>query len=365
MPKWAKVLFEKWEKKTTTTCILPPSQIASDAGIQRPPRPDAQAHIKIEQKGASVKISMSEVSIELGPKKARPLPPQEYVVLDLETTGLSSHRDKIIEIAAVRFRDGEIDDSYETLVNPGCRIPPEATGINNITDDMVAQAPAILQATTELLEFLGDSPVVAHNAKFDMGFIERYLHAWPEIYDTLTMSKQAFPDLRRYNLPAMCYSLRIESATFHRALADVMATQQLFEKCCAALSGKPVEVRKYPANINKLKLTDIKPRTEELDGSNPLYGKKIVFTGELSISRKDAAQLAADSGALLRASVTSKTDILIVGNQDQDIVGFDGTSGKQEKAAELNSSGKANIQVLGEQEFFEMLDGKVNVCLST
>ena len=96
-----------------------------------------------------------------------------YVVFDLETTGFSSVKDKIIEIGAVKVADGKITDKFSTFVNPKRPIPFEITQLTSITDQMVMEAPAIETVLPQFLEFVGDAVLVAHNASFDVGFIEQ------------------------------------------------------------------------------------------------------------------------------------------------------------------------------------------------
>ena len=96
-----------------------------------------------------------------------------YVVFDLETTGFSSIKDKIIEIGAVKVENGVITDKFSTFVNPKVPIPFEITQLTSITDDMVMDAPDIETILPQFLEFVGDAVLVAHNAGFDVSFIEQ------------------------------------------------------------------------------------------------------------------------------------------------------------------------------------------------
>ncbi|MEG1633839.1 MAG: 3'-5' exonuclease, partial [Oscillospiraceae bacterium] len=117
-----------------------------------------------------------------------------------------------------------------------------ASRVNGIADGMVAAAPYIEAVMPRFLEFVGALPLVAHNAAFDMGFIRPYLSEAPRVYDTLRLSRAAFPGLRSYNLEKLCLALSIEAEGFHRALADVEATAELFSLCCKALSDEAVRV---------------------------------------------------------------------------------------------------------------------------
>lgn len=168
--------------------------------------------------------------------------PIEFVVLDLETTGLSPRRDKIVEFAGVKFRSGVEVDKYSTLVNPRCELSPLAEAVNGINCDMVADAPCIEDVLPEIRAFLGTAPIVAHNAAFDTGFLQT---AYDEVYgwklenkviDTLKLSRKAYPQLSSHKLSTLRDFLNIEVETAHRALPDVYATAELFVKCVDAIN---------------------------------------------------------------------------------------------------------------------------------
>jgi DNA polymerase III epsilon subunit family exonuclease len=168
--------------------------------------------------------------------------PEEYIVLDLETTGLSPKTDRIIEFAGVRYRLGTETDKFVSLINPGCGIPEDVEKINHISDEMVAGAPGPEEVLPKIRDFLGGLPVVAHNAPFDAGFLKTYyagmkLRFGNTVLDTLALCRRAFPALRSYSLSAMKRQLGIETEAAHRALPDVYATAHVLEACAAALSA--------------------------------------------------------------------------------------------------------------------------------
>ncbi|MGI6669631.1 MAG: PolC-type DNA polymerase III [Acetivibrionales bacterium] len=169
----------------------------------------------------------------------------EFVVFDIETTGLHAIRDKIIEIGAVKVINGEIGDTFSTFVNPGIPIPAHITRLTGINDSMVTDAPSIEQALAGFLEFVGDSPVAAHNASFDTGFIKYGLQALGMkfdniIVDTLELSRKLFPELDRHRLDNVARHLGVKLARHHRAVDDAMATASILVKCFAILREKTV-----------------------------------------------------------------------------------------------------------------------------
>lgn len=128
----------------------------------------------------------------------------EYIVLDIETTGLSFRTEKITEIGAVRVKDGEIVDTFECFDNPEIPIPQKIVEITHITDDMVKDAETIDKVFPKILEFVGDSIIVAHNASFDVGFLKHNAkllgYEFNNTYiDTLPLAKDLFPDLKNIN----------------------------------------------------------------------------------------------------------------------------------------------------------------------
>jgi len=158
---------------------------------------------------------------------------RQYVVLDIETTGLHAGKDKIIEIAAVKIgMDDKIVDEFHTMVNPGMRIPPDSIKIHNITDDMVADAPSIGEVMPRFAEFCKDHVVCAHNATFDIGFLrieaDRAGEKLPDmVLDTLPLARAVMPELRNHKLDTICKKLDVKLDQHHRALFDTRATAHM------------------------------------------------------------------------------------------------------------------------------------------
>ncbi|MGN0332234.1 MAG: PolC-type DNA polymerase III [Lachnospiraceae bacterium] len=158
-----------------------------------------------------------------------------YVVFDLETTGFSSIKDKIIEIGAVKVENGKITDRFSTFVNPKIPIPFEITKLTSITDEMVMKAPDIETVLPDFLAFVGNAALVAHNAAFDVGFIEqncRYQDITPDFtsVDTVAMARILLPTLAKYKLNVVANALHISLENHHRAVDDAGATAEIFVK---------------------------------------------------------------------------------------------------------------------------------------
>jgi len=172
-----------------------------------------------------------------------------YVVFDLETTGFSAIKDRIIEIGAVKVQNGEIVDSFSTFVNPKRPIPFEITQLTSITDEMVMDSPDIETILPQFLEFVGDAVLVAHNAGFDVGFIEqncRYQDIEPNfVYvDTVALARVLLPTLSKYKLNIVAKALDISLENHHRAVDDAGATAEIFVKFVQMLKDRNITTLK-------------------------------------------------------------------------------------------------------------------------
>lgn len=172
-----------------------------------------------------------------------------YIVFDLETTGFSAIKDKIIEIGAVKVVNGKIVDRFSTFVNPKRPIPFKITQLTSITDEMVMEYPDIETILPQFLEFVGDGVLVAHNAGFDVGFIEqncRNQDIVPEfVYvDTVALARVLLPTLSKYKLNLVAKALGISLENHHRAVDDAAATAEIFVKFVEMLKEQNITTLK-------------------------------------------------------------------------------------------------------------------------
>ena len=178
--------------------------------------------------------------------KGQTLKDTTYCVFDLETTGFSFRTEKITEIGIMKIRNGEIIDTFETFVNPEKPIPLKVQEVTHITDDMVKDAPKIEEILPKVMEFFGDSVLVAHNADFDTGFLryncQQLGYKFENTYlDTLALAKNLFPNYKKYKLGVIAENLGIEVLVAHRALDDVDTTVKVFNIMCKMLEDAGVE----------------------------------------------------------------------------------------------------------------------------
>ena len=178
----------------------------------------------------------------------------EYIVFDIETTGLSQKKNKIIEIGAVKVRDGEEIDRFSEFINPEEPIPYSIEQLTSITDEMVMHAPTVDVILPKFLEFCGDDIVVAHNAAFDTGFIKKNakdlgMKFDNTIMDTMTLSHVLLPELGKFTLDRVCKALNVKNEHHHRAVDDANATAKIFVKLYEMLVERGV---KTVEDVNEL-----------------------------------------------------------------------------------------------------------------
>ncbi|WP_096435372.1 PolC-type DNA polymerase III [Alteribacter populi] len=166
----------------------------------------------------------------------RSLHDDTYVVFDVETTGLSAVYNTIIELAAVKVKDGEIIDRFESFADPHEKLSPTIIELTGITDDMVDGAPEVGDVLKDFHEWMDDAILVAHNASFDMGFLDAgykrigYDKTPNPVIDTLELARLLYPTFRNYRLNTLCKKFNIELVSHHRAIYDAEATGHLLWK---------------------------------------------------------------------------------------------------------------------------------------
>lgn len=194
----------------------------------------------------------------------------EFAVLDFETTGLSADFCRVIEVAAVIVRDGEVAESFVQLMNPGHRLPFFITGLTGITDEMLEGKPRPEAVMPDLMRFLGDRPCVAHNASFDSRFYHAEMTRSGTAHEraflcSMMLSRRLIPDLPSYKLESLTYHLNLtapDDGNYHRALYDVLLTVELWKRIEKILTerigGKKPEheiyrtlMKKSKANVQK------------------------------------------------------------------------------------------------------------------
>lgn len=247
-----------------------------------------------------------------------------YVIFDLETTGISPNYDEVIEISALKVKGGEVVDEFNTLVNPGRKIPFGATKVNGITNAMVAEAPAFSHVLAEFLDFAEGLVLVGHNiARFDMKFIwrdaEQYFSEIPQnnYVDTLQVARKHLPKMEHHRLVDLAEHYGISSEGAHRALNDCYMNQKVYECMVAEMreahqkrveearkkASEDVEVQQRPQHFT----VKIRGVVERITYQNPENGYTV-----LKCAVKSYKELVTVIGSLLDVNVGSV--LLIYGN---------------------------------------------------
>lgn len=296
-----------------------------------------------------------------------------FVAIDLETA--TSVRSSICEIGICTVEDGRISNTQSWLVQPENN---EYDGFNiyihGITPKMTRESPSFPDVWKEVEPYLTDKVVVAHNAAFDMYALrdafDEYNMPYPHFifYCSYRLSSYILNAPCGYSLRSLCDFFDITRENEHRAADDAQACALVFMKCLeeTKLDEMPLLAQKYAfkegefsanyfrpqrSTYSKVKSRNIEADVSKIDEDSIFYGKNVCITGTLKFClRVDALQIIADIGGTPCDSVTKKTDILIIGQQDYKKVGENGMSSKHKKALDLIHKGQ-KIDILSEEDF--------------
>lgn len=309
-----------------------------------------------------------------------------FIALDFETS--CNSMDSACSIGIVRVQDKEIVDTRHYYIQPpSLDFDWINVKIHGITPDIVQNQPKFPDIWNEIHDLFYENIIIAHNASFDMSILralqtEYDLHIPNFLYACSMEVSQLICHECGGSLTERAAYLGINPGNHHNALDDAITSAKLVlstmdhinANCIGSLlaqypfistnnfydikvPGKSVP-RKKPGYGNSnihVRTTSIQADVSKIDVNHPFYGKQIVVTGEFEkLPRKDAFQKIADIGGILKSGVSRNTHILIVGKQDNSIVGDDGMSTKEEKAYDLISQGHY-IEIIKENEFYEIL----------
>lgn len=322
--------------------------------------------------------------------------PDNYTVIDIETTGLDSRYNSIIEVAAIRVRNNNIASTFSSLVKPDqyyvldksefdsdyldCTdfllddenngfyyIDSFITELTGITNKMLFDSPEPKAVLNDFLKFLGDDLLIGHNVNFDINFL---YDEFKKLYgkelsnnfvDTLRLSRFLHKDLLHHRLCDMSAFYNIDYSNQHRSLADCFITNSLLDHLKDTALKEYGNIESFLSTLkrkthNSIDLKQITPENNNFDITHPLYNKVCVFTGALErMIRKEAMQIVVNSGGKIGNTVTKKTNYLILGNNTYCTLIKDGKSNKQKKAEKLKLDGQ-DIEILSEDVFYDMIN---------
>lgn len=284
-----------------------------------------------------------------------------FNVVDVETA--NNDRRSICSIGIIQVRDGNIANSWQTLINPETWFAPRNIKIHKITQRDVKHSPTLPMVHSELCSLLSGSILVSHTSFDRIAFelamdhynLEQFQVTW---LDSTMIVRRAWPEKYRskdYNLKNVAKDLGI-SFKHHNALEDARAAAEIVLRVCEA-TGKSIEdwlhLSKEPISQSPSLVRQPIKREGNVDGA--LYGKTVVFTGKCRISRKELADIAAKAGCRVVDNITKEVNMLVVGIQDmRQLKGYDKSSNHR-KVEELKEKG-IEIEILSEDDFFKLID---------
>lgn len=284
---------------------------------------------------------------------------KDFTIIDFETTGISVFNNEIIEIGAIKVRDLEIVDTYETLCNPLKSI--ENDFIHGIKDSDVLNYKYPTAYMDDLLAFIGDDTVFAYNAPFDIEFLNSYLkdNIPNKVVDVLSLAR-ARENRESYKLVDVRKDLNINTDC-HRSVGDCEATLEYYKYMLFEYDIKRFQYCNIDSDLSKLrakrsnKYADYILEKHTADSStfenqHYFYDKNICFSGDFeNLSKADAYLKIIDIGGNIQKNVTLKTNILVLGNQNEKTT-------KEKKADEYNLRPNINIQKMHEKDFLKLLE---------
>lgn len=246
----------------------------------------------------------------------------DYTMIDIETTGLSSYRDRITELGGVKVRQGQIVAQYASLVKyPGSnRVPAFITRLNGITEEQIMkQGKPVAQAMQEFRQFIGADEIAGYNVNFDLNFLydlgqKLKLPRLNNNYvDVLRLARVYYPHQHNRLLDVM-RRMNIAQSEAHHGLADSLDTIKVYNALRASFT--PSLLAKAQNQIKNFDLTGDEPADANLAFGNPVMGKKIALAGHLLMNQQDAAKMIQNLGGELEEQVTPEINLLLVGDQD-------------------------------------------------
>lgn len=294
--------------------------------------------------------------------------PHNYVMIDIEMTGLDKEKDSIIELAGLRVEEDAITATFSSLIKPEEYVLREdITRLTGITEEMLSSAPRFSERKKEISSFIGNLPIVGHNVPLDIQFLNKAMeeNGYPAFHndyvDTLPLSQKLFPEFIHHRLTdmALYYDIRTDGA--HRALQDCYITKSCFdhmrETMKRSFPSEQAFIESFSTTGKRLKAEQVQSfrHSDAPDAPSHIRGRHFVFTGILKqMSRREAMLSVAGLGGINEDKLTVRTDYLVVGRKEEEIVKSGNLSGKEEKAHRLKAEG-CPIQILLEDEFYSLL----------
>ena len=300
--------------------------------------------------------------------------PDEFVMVDIETTGCDARYNEIIEISAIRIKDDQVIDRFSMLIRPWNDIDPFITNLTGITNQMVQDAPRVGEVIKHFLRFIRPEDIIlGYNVNFDINFLydnalseaDYYLNN--DFVDVLRIARKLIKNTENDKLKTIAafYGISYEGA--HRGEQDCIICLECYRQLRSELDKQSMSEADFIDSFNKrssngyftnqIRVKDIVSDKTAFDENHPLFSKICVFTGALEkMSRKDAMQMVVDLGGICGDQVTRKTNYLVLGNLDYVKSIEEGKSSKMKKAEGYILAGQ-DIEIISENVFYELISG--------
>lgn len=291
--------------------------------------------------------------------------PNDFTIIDIETTGYSTNFDEILEVGAIKYQNNKKIEEFSSLINTKIYDNDiiEKTGITN---EMLSTAPKKKEVLEKFYRFIGNDILVGYNVNFDINFlydnIEEDLNVYlqNDFVDIMRIAKKYLKQLEHHRLKDVIEFYNIDIKSLHRSLNDCEACKQCLDSLKQDIQNNTTleELFKHSTNKNSSyshlsKL--LKAETDAFDEAHPLYSKYCVFTGVLDkMTRKQAMQIVLNLGGNVEDRITKNTNFLIIGNLDFCKSIKEGKSNKHKKALQYANQGQ-DIQIIAENDFYDMI----------
>ena len=282
---------------------------------------------------------------------------RDYIVIDIETTGLDPKFDSIIEISALKVVAGKITNEFSSLIKPDnfLELDEYITDLTGITNEMLENAPSLDEILPLFRNFIGNAILVGHNVNFDINFLYDLFILYfdtpltNDFIDTMRLSRLVFKNEKHHKLPDIARYCQVEYENGHRALFDCHITQKCYETLCTQIPE--INTTKCKSAV---KISEIHPDNLHIDENNPFFDRTVVFTGKLDgITRKEAMQMVVNVGGYISDSISNKTDFLVIGSLEYAASIKDGKSKKIKDAEKRKLEGN-NIEIISQNVFLDM-----------
>lgn len=301
--------------------------------------------------------------------------PNNYTIIDIETTGLDARYDQIIEIGALKVENGSIVDKFESFIKPNgfyylddnenkifSYVDEFITNLTGITNVMLEKAPSAEVVLPNFIKFINNDILIGHNVNFDINFLyditfeKLKIKLQNDYVDLMRLSRKIYPEFKNHKLNTIAKNLNITLDNNHRAFGDCNITHECLIKLADHITKNSINLEElFNKRSSALDLTKIKGNTISFNEEHPLYNKYCTFTGKLEkMERKEAAQFVVGIGGYCLNSVTTKTNFLVLGNFEycSNIKGE--KSSKLRKAEKLILEGQ-DSQIVSENVFYDLI----------